>query len=403
MDYQNFFAEQITQIRQEGRYREFVPLSRQVDQYPAATFQKPEEQAPAHVTIWCSNDYLGMSQHEVVRHAATTALQQYGLGAGGTRNIAGSNPVHGQLEAELADLHGKEAALLFGCGYLANFTTLSTVCSTLPDCVIFSDEKNHASMIEGIRNSRARKEIFKHNDLVDLEAKLAQYPVEQAKIIVFESVYSMDGDVAPIGAMCDLAEAYNALTFLDEVHAVGLYGPQGAGQAAAQGVAHRVDIIQGTLAKAFGTIGGYIAGHQACVDFVRSAGSGFIFTTAIPPAIAAAALSSVQYVRQRDDLRHTHQQRVQQVRGMLQDTGLFVQPTTTHILPLRIDDPVVCKTVSDNLLQRHQIYVQPINYPTVPKGTERFRLTPSPYHTPAHIDALVNALTDELGTTRKAA
>lgn len=398
MDYQGFFASRLQAIKDEGRYRTFFPFQRDVAMPSMAFFKGPnrgesaQPQVPPHVTVWCSNDYLGMGSHPVVRNAMADAAHQWGAGAGGTRNISGTTDVHVALEHELASLHNKDAALLFACGYLANTTTLGALGQYLPKCVIFSDEKNHASMIEGIRNSRTKKEIFKHNDLADLEAKLAAYPKDQAKIIAFEAVYSMDGDIAPIEAICDLAEEYGALTFLDEVHAVGLYGPQGAGVAAAQGVMHRVDIIQGTLAKAFGVMGGYITGNAQCIDFIRSVGAGFIFTTAIPPALAAAALASVKHVRATESLRQTLHSNATTLKQTLAERTLPLQTTPSHIVPLLVPHAARCKQVADALLRNHAIYVQPINYPTVPKGAERLRLTPSPNHTPAHIAALGEAL-----------
>ena len=393
LSYQDFFTTQLNQIRQAGRYRTFLPLQRDM-QMPAAAFVRADVPAdlPPQVTVWCSNDYLGMGRHPAVVQAMQQAVAEHGVGAGGTRNISGTSPLHVALEAELADLHDKPAALLFGCGYLANATTLGALGSQLPDCVIFSDEKNHASMIEGIRQSRAKKHVFKHNDLADLERLLQQYPLDQAKVIAFEALYSMEGDTAPIAEICALAKRYGALTYLDEVHAVGMYGPQGAGVAAAQGVAAEVDIIQGTLAKAFGVIGGYIAASQACVDYIRSVGAGFIFTTAIPPAVAAAALASVRLVRQAETLRVQQQQNAQRVRQGLRAAGLPMLDFSTHIVPVLVGDATRCKQATDMLLRDHQIYVQPINYPTVPVGTERLRLTPSPLHNAEQIIALVRAL-----------
>lgn len=397
MNYQNFFAAQLAQIQAEGRYRIFHAMQRDMAMPPMAFHGLAEEaQLPSHVTVWCSNDYLGMGRHPLVVQAMQQAVESFGAGAGGTRNISGTTPVHVQLEAELADLHGKEAALLFGCGYLANSTTLGALGNQLKDCVIFSDAKNHASMIEGIRQSRAAKQVFRHNDVADLEAKLRLYPKEQPKIIAFESVYSMDGDIAPIAAICNLAEEYGALTYLDEVHAVGLYGPQGAGVAAQLGLAHRIDILQGTLAKGFGVIGGYIAASAACVDFIRSVGSGFIFTTALPPAIAAGALASVRHVRATEDLRTQLHDNATRLKQSLAEAGLPVVQTPSHIVPLHVGQAALCKRLSDALLADHAIYVQPINYPTVPRGEERLRLTPGPLHTPAHMAQLTQALTIQL-------
>lgn len=392
MDYQDFFQGYLTHIQNEGRYRTFAEIGRKAGNFPQAVSMIDD--VPENVTVWCSNDYLGMAQHPMVVAAGANALGAYGAGAGGTRNIAGTGPLHGKLEAELANLHGKDAALLFPCGYLANFTTLSTLGDGMPNCLILSDSKNHASMIEGIRHAKAEKKIFRHNDLEHLEALLAAEPFERAKVIAFESVYSMDGDFAPIAEICDLAEKYNALTYLDEVHAVGLYGPEGAGVAARDGVASRVDIIQGTLAKAYGVIGGYIAGSAACVDFVRSAGSGFIFTTALAPAQAACALASVTEVRSREDLRQKAQKQVNYLKHSLVKAGLPLMPSPSHVVPVLVGNPVKCKQITDYLMKEHKIYVQPINYPTVPKGTERLRLTPTPNHTDELIDALIVAMTD---------
>ncbi len=403
MNYETFFADKLEQIQNEGRYRYFHPMQRDMALPPMAFHGLPEasQTAPAHVTVWCSNDYLGMGRHPVVLQAMQQALHAFGAGAGGTRNISGTTPLHVELEAELADLHSKEAALLFGCGYLANTTTLGALGQNLKDCIIFSDTKNHASMIEGIRQSRAQKQVFQHNGLADLEAKLRLYPKEQAKIIAFESVYSMDGDIAPIEAICDLAQEYGALTYLDEVHAVGLYGPQGAGVAAKLGLAQRIDIIQGTLAKGFGVIGGYIAASAACIDFIRSVGGGFIFTTAIPPSIAAGALASIRYVRAHEDLRTQLHDNATRLKKSLSDAGLPVVQTPSHIVPLHVGQAALCKQLSDALLSAHDIYVQPINYPTVPRGEERLRLTPGPLHTPAHIAQLTQALSIQLSNLNR--
>lgn len=402
MNYETFFAEELSHIRTEGRYRTFVPLQRDMAMPPMAfQGQDQAQHALGHVTVWCSNDYLGMGRHPVVLQAMQQALHTFGAGAGGTRNISGTTPIHVELEAELADLHGKDAALLFGCGYLANSTTLGALGQNLRDCVIFSDAKNHASMIEGIRQSRAQKQVFKHNDLADLEAKLRLYPKEQAKIIAFESVYSMDGDIAPIAAICDLADEYGALTYLDEVHAVGLYGPQGAGVAAQLGLSQRIDILQGTLAKGFGVIGGYIAASRACIDYIRSVGSGFIFTTAIPPSIAAGALASIRYVRAHEELRTALQDNATRLKQVLADAGLPVVQTPSHIVPLHVGDAALCKRLADALLAEHRIYVQPINYPTVPRGEERLRLTPGPLHTPAHMAQLTEALSLQLNNLNR--
>ena len=396
MDYQAFFQEKLHNIQEEDRYRVFAHLQRQIGHAPAAfAFGQSQRELPKDITVWCSNDYLGMGQHPAVMEAMTQAVFQYGVGAGGTRNIAGTTPLHAELEAEVADLHGKEAGLLFGCGYLANSTTLAALGQHLKDCVFFSDSKNHASMIEGIRYGKTEKHIFKHNDLKDLEEKLKQYPKDRAKVIAFESVYSMDGDIAPIEAICDLADKYGAFTYIDEVHAVGLYGEEGAGVADQLGLAHRIDIIQGTLAKGFGVIGGYITGTKECVDFIRCVGSGFIFTTSLPPSIVAAALTSIRYVRKHPELRQRLHGNAAQLRTMLNEVDIPHLPNPSHIVPVMVGEPAKCKRISDRLMNTHSIYVQPINYPTVPKGTERLRFTPSPMHQEEHMEHLVEALVKE--------
>jgi 5-aminolevulinate synthase len=389
--YHRFFDHALSQIRQEGRYRTFHALNRVRGEFPQAL----HDHFPPHekVTIWCSNDYLGMGQHPVVLDAMQNAIATAGGGAGGTRNISGTHPYHTLLEAELADLHRKQAALLFACGYLANQTTLSTLTQVLPDCIVFSDEKNHASMIEGIRHSRAEKAIFRHNDLDHLRTLLKAQPKERCKLIAFESLYSMEGDFAPIADIVALAKAYHAMTYLDEVHAVGLYGPEGGGVAARDGVAQEIDIIQGTLAKAFGLMGGYIAGDMAVVDYIRSAGAGFIFTTAIPPSLAAGAHASVSYTRSHPELRERVFDTVNYLKNAMKQAGLPILDHPSHIIPVMMYDPVRCKQVSDSLLSDHKIYVQPINYPTVPRGQERLRVTISPLHTRAMADHLVQALT----------
>jgi len=392
IDYDRFFEDRLRALRNEGRYRVFADLERKAGQFPNALRHEGGEQSD--VTVWCSNDYLGMGQSKLVRDAMVEAIDKCGAGAGGTRNISGTNHYHILLEEELASLHGKEAALLFTSGYVANMTTLSTLGSQLPGCILYSDSLNHNSMIEGIRHSRAEKRIFKHNDPADLDRLLAADDPDAPKIVIFESVYSMDGDIAPIGEICDVAEKHNAITFLDEVHAVGMYGPNGAGVAERDGVMDRIDIIQGTLGKAFGVVGGYIAASADLVDFVRSFGNGFIFTTSLPPAVAAGARASVSYVRKTQALRDQHQERSETLKRRLKEAGLPVMPSVCHIVPVLVGDAALCKRASDLLLERHRIYVQPINYPTVPMGAERLRLTPCPLHDDAMMDRLVDALVD---------
>ncbi|MEQ8666021.1 MAG: 5-aminolevulinate synthase [Rhodospirillales bacterium] len=404
MDYEKQFADAVQKIRHEGRYRVFADLQREAGNFPRALNRQDGDNARP-VTVWCSNDYLGMGQNEDVLAAMHSALDTYGAGSGGTRNIAGTTHAHVQLEAELAELHAKEKALLFTSGYVANEATLSVLSRLLPDAVIFSDSLNHASMIAGIRHGGAERYIFRHNDLEHLEELLKQHPRERAKVIAFESVYSMDGDVGSISEICDLADEYGAITYLDEVHAVGLYGEQGGGISERDDVRDRVTIIQGTLAKAFGLMGGYITGSSAMVDAVRSFASGFIFTTSLPPVVAAGALASVRYVRAHNDLRVRHQERAQRLKTSLGARGLPVMPSVTHIVPVLVGDPVRCKQVTDVLLNDHGIYIQPINYPTVPKGTERLRITPSPVHSDRIMDDLVDALSlvwDQLDLQRVA-
>jgi 5-aminolevulinate synthase len=391
MDYESFFSENITDLKSEGRYRVFADLERKAGDFPKAMNHRPDGSVH-EITVWCSNDYMGMGQNPSTLAAMHEAIDKCGAGAGGTRNISGTNHYHVLLEQELADLHKKESALLFGSGWTANMTALSTLGALIPGCVIVSDAKNHNSMIEGIRHSRAERKIFKHNDVEDLDRFLSQYSPETPKLIAFESVYSMDGDIAPIKEICDVADKHHAMTFIDEVHAVGMYGPRGGGVAEREGLMDRITIIQGTLAKAFGVIGGYIAGSNAMCDFIRSNGSGFIFSSSMPPAVAAAAIASIKHLKEHNELRECHQERAATLKRRLKEVGIPVMPSISHIVPVHVGDAALCKKASDDFLYKHDIYVQPINFPTVDRGTERLRFTPTPLHTDDDMDHLVEAM-----------
>jgi 5-aminolevulinate synthase len=390
MNYEKFFADRIDNLREEGRYRVFADLERQAGSFPSA---RNYRDGKIHdVTVWCSNDYLGMGQHPTVVEAMCDAVRRCGAGAGGTRNISGTNHYHVLLEQELATWNRKDAALLFTSGYVANQTTLSTLGNHIPGLHIFSDALNHNSMIEGIRQGKAQRHIFRHNDVDDLDRQMAAIDPQAPKLVAFESVYSMDGDIAPLAKLCDVAEKYNAISYCDEVHAVGMYGLTGSGVCERDGVLDRVTIVQGTLAKAIGVVGGYIAASANLVDFIRSFGPGFIFSSAVPPAVAAGALASIRWLKEHNEIRQRHQERAATLKRRLSQAGFQVLPSVSHIVPVMVGDPVLCKHASDELLHRHNIYVQPINYPTVAKGTERLRITPSPLHDDAKMDRLVDAM-----------
>ena len=390
MNYEAFFRQELDGLHKEGRYRVFAEIERHAGKFQRATHFRPS--GKVEVTVWCSNDYMGMGQHPAVTQAMHEAIDRCGAGAGGTRNISGTTHHHVLLEQELADLHGKESALLFNSGYMSNWATLGVLAARLPGCVVLSDEGNHASMIEGVRHSRAEKQIFAHNDPADLDRKLAEIDADRPKLVAFESVYSMDGDIAPIAELCDVADKHNAMTYIDEVHAVGMYGPRGGGITDRDGLSDRLTVIEGTLAKAYGVVGGYIAGSAALCDYVRSFASGFIFTTSVPPAVAAAAAASIRHLKSSTVERERHQERVAKVRRRLDQIGVPHLNNPSHIVPVMVGDPVVCKQISDRLMEEYCIYVQPINYPTVPRGTERLRITPTPLHSDADIDHLISSL-----------
>ena len=389
-NYLSHFERAVDALKDERRYRVFAQLERQAGRFPHALWHGPA--GAREIVIWCSNDYLGMGEHPKVVGAMCDAARAMGVGAGGTRNIAGTSRATVALEAELADLHGKDAALVFTSGYISNLAGIATIARLLPNCLVLSDALNHNSMIEGVRASGCAKSIWRHNDTAHLQELLVRAGPDRPKLIVFESVYSMDGDVAPIAEICDLAERYGAMTYLDEVHAVGMYGPRGGGMAEREGLMHRIDVIEGTLAKAFGTLGGYIAGKQAVIDAVRSHAPGFIFTTALPPAVASAATAAIAHLKVSDAERRGQRAAVGATKAALAEAGVPVMATETHIVPVMVNDPDLCKRASDLLLERHGIYIQPINYPTVPRGTERLRITPTPAHNAALIAELAAAL-----------
>jgi len=392
MDYEKFFRDSVQAIKAEDRYRVFADLERKSGNYPHAINRR--ENTTEDVVVWCSNDYLGQGQNPIVLEALIEAAERLGVGSGGTRNISGTTHLHVLLEEELAKLHGKDAALVFTSGYVSNDAGISTIAQLMPDCVILSDAWNHASMIAGIRNSRCEKLIYDHCDMDHLERLLQGLPADRPKLIAFESVYSMDGDISPIKEICDLADKYGAMTYIDEVHAVGLYGETGGGVTEREGLAHRLTVIEGTMAKGFGVVGGYIAGSAALVDAIRSNAPGFIFTTTLPPPVIGAAIASIRYVREHNELRIKHQERAATLKRMIEDAGLPLMESVTHIVPVMVGDAALCKRATDMLLEDFNIYIQPINYPTVPKGTERLRITPSPFHTDELMEDLVKALVE---------
>ena len=391
-NYENHFKRIIDQIKDEGRYRVFIDILRKSQNFPNASWFEEGKSIQEDITVWCSNDYLGMGQNQKVLDAMSNALEKCGAGSGGTRNISGTTHYHVELEKELADLHGKDSALLFTSGYISNEATLSTLAASLKDCIVFSDELNHSSMIQGIRSSGAKKIIFRHNDLEDLNNKIKQFDKNIPKLIAFESVYSMDGDIAPIKEISKIAKENNALTYLDEVHAVGMYGKNGGGISDFLNISNEIDIIEGTLAKAYGVMGGYITGNKHIVDTIRSYSSGFIFTTSLPPCIVAGALASVRYLKESDQERQQHKKIVKYLKQKLLEESIPVIENSSHIVPVKVGNPMLCKRASDLLLSKYKIYVQPINYPTVPRGTERLRITPTPLHSEEMVDSLVESL-----------